>query len=88
MYKILVNVINFFDINIIIQDYFDIVGNIISTLVIIYFLFIVKFIEINDKRRTVIPSHHGKVFKIESSRVDSIYYSTTVDFVENEKIPL
>jgi len=32
--------------NVIIQDYFDIIGTIINTLVSVYNLFIIKFIEI------------------------------------------
>jgi len=47
------------EINVVVQEYFDIVGTIMNTLAIIYFLFIVKFIEIftvkhRQKRSTVI----------------------------------
>jgi len=37
-------------INVVVKDYFDIVGTIINTLVIIYYLFIIKFNEIYAKK--------------------------------------
>jgi len=38
------------EVNVIIQDYFEIVGTIIITIVIIYYLFIIKFIEIKESK--------------------------------------
>jgi len=38
------------EINVVIQEYFDIVGTIVNTVAIIYFLFIVKFIEVFTMR--------------------------------------
>jgi len=47
------------EINVVIKDYFDIVGTILNTIVIIYYLFIIKFIEMikvskEDKIRTFV----------------------------------
>jgi len=49
------------EVNVIIQDYFDIVGTILNTLVIIYYLFIRKFIEIN-KKKEIKPESNVKMF--------------------------
>jgi len=38
-------------VNVVIKDYFDIVGTIINTAVSIYFLFIIKFLEIYNENR-------------------------------------
>jgi len=39
-------------INVVVKDYFDIIGTIINTVVSIYYLFIVKFIEIFTVSKT------------------------------------
>jgi len=36
-------------INVVMKDYFDIVGTIINTLITVYYLFIIKFIDIYEE---------------------------------------
>jgi len=58
LYMLLVNIMNNQnEVNVIIQDYFDIVGTILNTLVIIYYLFIRKFIRIRKKKEYKSPSN-------------------------------
>ena len=77
MYVVFINIINGInEINVIIQDYFDIAGSIISTIIIIYDLFIIKFIEINAKGKED-PKQFRKVYKIESSRIDSYIFENS-----------
>jgi len=47
LYMVLMYVVgNQNEINVVVKDYFDIVGTILNTLVSIYYLFIIKFIEV------------------------------------------
>jgi len=63
---LLVNIINRQNVlNVIIQDYFEIVGTIVNTLVIIYYLFIKKFMDILKEKSNVFPgSVNIKVTKL------------------------
>jgi len=51
------------EINVVIQDYFDIGGTITITLVIIYDLFIVKFIEIMTEQKRISSLSQRKIPK-------------------------
>jgi len=53
--------------NVVIQDYFDIIGTFINTSVIVYYLFIVRFINIytKEEKKTAV---NVKVFKANSSK--------------------
>ena len=66
-------------INIILQDYFDIIGSIISTLVIIYDLFIVKFINLNTIGIENDSSIGGRIYKIKKTRFDSFSFGNSFD---------
>jgi len=66
---LLVNIINRQSVlDVIIQDYFDIVGTIANTLVIIYYLFISKFIEIRRQKLMAVSSSSVKMSKGNSSK--------------------
>jgi len=54
-------------VNVVIQDYFDIIGTIMNTLVIIYYLFLIKFIVIFKSNPANESSVSIKMFKENSS---------------------
>lgn len=68
------------EINVIIQDYFNIVGSILSSLVILYDLFIIKFIEIIFQKPEEDPTINVRMFKVKSGNNlnDSSNYNTSI----------
>jgi len=64
LYMLLINIMNSQNgVNVVIQDYFDIIGTIMNTLVIIYYLFLIKFIVIFKSNPINESSVSIKVFK-------------------------
>jgi len=57
-------------INVVMLDYFDIIGTTINTLIIIYDLFIVKFIVINSVNKKIVTNSRNNT-KIEENKIKS-----------------
>jgi len=67
--------------NVIIQDYFEIVGTIVNTSVIIYYLFLRKFIEIHRRKSLEASVSCVKIFKEGGGSFNSL--NNSLDFIRS-----
>jgi len=91
LYVLLVNIVNRQDeINVIIQDYFNIVGSVLSSSVTLYDIFIIKFIEIIFQKPEEDPDVNVKMFKVKNGDNfnDSNIYNVSLDNSTAKLIPL
>jgi len=78
---LLVNIMNNQSVlNVIIQDYFEIVGTIVNTSVIVHYLFLRKFIEIHRRKSLEASVSHVKIFK-EGGSFNSL--NNSLDFIRS-----
>jgi len=75
IYMILVNIVNNQDINVLLQDWFDIIGTYVNTLVIIYYLFIVKFKKVSNENYEEITTNECdfRDYKIKTNENDNFF---------------
>jgi len=72
---ILINIVYNQDINVLLQDFFDIVGTNVNTIVIIYCLFIVKFKKVSNENYEEITTNDCdyRDYKIKTNENDNFF---------------